>query len=498
MPDCTAAPDRTELAPGLGISRVVTGLWQVADMERGGEEIDPDAAAAELGRYAEAGFDSFDMADHYGSAEVIDGRFNRLVAAGSVAIRPGTAPASFTKWCPTPGEMTPAIVRAAVERARERMQVDTLDLMQFHWWSFDHPAYLDALRELRALKEEGLIRHLGLTNFNTDHLRLVVKHGIPIASNQVSFSLLDRRASQDMATFCLGNGVKLLAYGTLAGGLLSEKWLGRSEPPASEIADWSKSKYKRFVDQTGGWPVLQRILHAVAAVGQKHGVSLPNVASRWVLEQPAVAAVIIGARLGEREHRDDNLRLFSFALDAEDHRRIDEALAGSRPIPGDCGDEYRRPPFLTASGDLSHHLQSMPKYYRADPVPERPDRMRVDSGSIWEPVCGYSRAMRIGNRVFVSGTTATHGSGEVVCPGDAHGQAVYILDKIGASLQALGASIEDVVRTRIFVRDVADWEPVARVHGRLLGHVRPANTLVQASLIGDYLVEIEAEAALAG
>jgi enamine deaminase RidA (YjgF/YER057c/UK114 family) len=124
----------------------------------------------------------------------------------------------------------------------------------------------------------------------------------------------------------------------------------------------------------------------------------------------------------------------------------------------------------------------MPKFYQAVPVPERPDRVRVDSGSVWEPLCGYSRAIRLGNRVLVSGTTATHGSGEAVCPGDVHGQAVYILDKIAASLRALGASLEDVVRTRIYVRKIADWEPVARVHGRYFGDVRPANTLVQANL----------------
>jgi enamine deaminase RidA (YjgF/YER057c/UK114 family) len=188
------------------------------------------------------------------------------------------------------------------------------------------------------------------------------------------------------------------------------------------------------------------------------------------------------------------LRLFSFALDAEDHRALDSVLARAGRIPGDCGDEYRRPPFLTASGDLSHHLDAMPKFYRAEPVLGRPDRQRVDSGSVWEPLCGYSRAMRIGNRILVSGTTATHGNGEAICPGDPRGQAVYILDKIAASITALGGRLDDVVRTRIYLADSALWEPVSRVHGRYLGHVRPANTLVEAKLVGDYLVEIEAEA----
>jgi enamine deaminase RidA (YjgF/YER057c/UK114 family) len=114
-------------------------------------------------------------------------------------------------------------------------------------------------------------------------------------------------------------------------------------------------------------------------------------------------------------------------------------------------------------------------------------------------LAGYSRAVRVGDRVLVSGTTATHGAGTIVCAGDAASQAVYVLDKIAASLAALGASLEDVVRTRVYLKNAARWEEVSRVHGRYLGHVRPANSLVEVSnLIGAYEVEIEAEAVTAG
>ena len=166
MPIRTAVPERTLLAPGLKISRLVTGLWQVADQERCGRTLDPDTAAADLAAYAAEGFDTFDMADHYGSAEIIAGRFlGRTSAAAAHA---------FTKWCPPPGPMTREIVRRGVLRSHGRMKRDTVDLMQFHWWLFQHPGYLDALAEMAALREEGRIRHLGLTNFDADHLRLVV------------------------------------------------------------------------------------------------------------------------------------------------------------------------------------------------------------------------------------------------------------------------------------------------------------------------------------
>ena len=486
-------PERCRLAADLDISRIVTGLWQVGDMERDRGPLDPEAASSVLLDYARAGFDSFDMADHYGSAELISGRMLARCAAGEL---PGRArPGVFTKWCPTPGPMTPAVVREGVERSLKRLGVACVDLLQFHWWSFEHPGYLDAMKALAGLREAGLIRHLGVTNFDTDHLRVLVRHGIPVATNQVCFSLLDQRAAGQMSAFCLENGIRLLAYGTLGGGLIGERWLGRDESEAAAIGDWSKMKYRRFVDAIGGWPALQGLLATLQRIAKRRGVSIANVATRWVLEHPAVAATIVGARLGEREHRADNLRVFEFALDGTDHAELAAAFAQLRALPGDCGDEYRRAPFLTASGNLSHHLDSMPRAYRASAWDGRPGRWRVSSGSRWEPICGYSRAVRIGARVLVSGTTATNGADEVVCPGDAAGQATFILDKIAASLAALGASLDDVIITRVYLSDAADCEAVARVHGRYFGELRPANVLLEVGrLIGDYRVEIEAEA----
>ena len=488
MNRASSIPPRTELAPGLEIPRLVTGLWQVADLERDGQALDPERGADALAAYAAAGFDAFDMADHYGSAEIIAGRLLARMPAG------GNRPRAFTKWCPEPGPMTRATVRAGIDRARQRLGVERIDLLQFHWWNYAHPGYLDAMHELAALRDAGEIAQLGTTNFDADHLHLLLRDGVPVATNQVCFSLLDRRAAGEMSAVCAAGGVRLLAYGTLAGGFLSERWLGRPDPGATGIGDWSKMKYRRFIDAAGGWAAFQAILAAADAIAKRHGVSIANVATRWVLDHPAVAAVIVGARLGEREHRADNLGCFGFALDAQDHARLDDAFARGRTIPGDCGDEYRRPPYLTAAGDLSHHLQGQTQPYVATRVD---GRLRVDTGSVWEPICGYSRAIRAGNRIVVSGTTATHGAGRIVCPGDPRGQTVYILDKIAASLAALGGTSDDVVRTRIYLRDADHWETVGRAHGRHFAAARPANTLLEVSrLVGDYLVEIEAEADL--
>lgn len=479
--------ERIELAPGLEISRVLTGLWQIADMERDGSEVDPSEAAGEMRRYVDAGLTTFDMADHYGSSELIAGAFSRD--------SPGEAQL-LTKWVPKPGPHTRADVRAAVETALGRMGQTSLDVLQFHAWSYADPAWMDCVFLLDELRQEGLIRHLGLTNTDTAHLRMLLDSGVKIVSNQICYSLLDQRAAGGMADLCSERGVRILAFGTLAGGFFTERWVGVPEPAMDELETWSQMKYKRFIDAAGGWSVFQDLLAAVQRSAQRLDRSMANIASRYILESPAVGAVIIGARLGVSRHLDDTVRLFDFQLDDESLSDLREALGALQPIPGDCGDEYRKPPFLTAAGDLSDHFEDMPAPYPVVPGPG--DRQRALSGTVWEDLAGFSRAVRKGDRIFVSGTTATHGD-RLIGGADAGSQSHFCLDKIEGAIRSLGGSLDDVVRTRIYVASAGDAEAVSRAHGSRLGHVQPANTLVQAGLIGDgYLVEMEAEAVVGG
>lgn len=485
----TSSVERYQLAPGLSISRVITGLWQVADMERNGQALDAAATSPAMAPYVAAGLTTFDMADHYGSAELIAGHFRATTPGGSEC-------QLLTKWVPKPGPVTREQVREAVGRACERLRVERIDLMQFHAWRFSDPSWLDALAHLQDLKREGLIANLGVTNFDTAHLRVAVRSGIELVSNQVCCSLLDRRATGRMAEFCVANGIAILGYGTLAGGFLTERWLGAPEPATEELSAWSLMKYKRFIDAAGGWTAFQEVLGAAQQVASRLGVSLATVATRYVLDQPAVAAAIVGARLGQRAHVEETVRLFEVRLDAGSRGILDEAVSRLRPIPGDCGDEYRRPPFLTAAGDLSHHLREFPP-----PYPVRADehgRRRALSGTVWEDLAGFSRAVRVGNRIAVSGTTATHGS-RCIGGADAAAQAHFAIDKIEGAVESLGGTLGDVVRTRVFVKRMSDWEAVARVHGERFAGVQPANTLVQADLVGgEYLVEIEADAEVTG
>ncbi len=479
-------PSTYELAPGLTISRVLVGLWQLADMERDDRAIDLPQTAEAMLPYVQAGLTTFDMADHYGSAETVSGIFHERHPEAQVQF--------LTKWVPSPGTLTRADVRRAVETALRKLQLERLDLLQFHTWTYDDPIWLETLYWLQELKNEGLIRHLGLTNFDAAHLRILLHSGVEVVSNQVSYSLLDQRAAGDLTRLCLEHGVSLLAYGTVAGGLLTEKWLGRPEPEQGRLETWSHAKYYRFIQAAGGWEAFQTLLEVLSRVASRKGVSMANIASRFILEQPAVAGVIIGARLGERSHLDDTRKLFSFELGKESRAEIESALRTLEPIPGDCGDEYRKPPFLTASGDLSHHVASLPAPY---PTQLRPDGAEIVlTGTTWESLAGYSRAVRKGKRIFVSGTTATHGD-RALGGQDVAAQLHVAIDKLEGTLRTLGGSLENVVRTRIYLKHVDDWEAAARAHGQRFGSVMPANTMVQARLVGEeYLVELEAEAEL--
>lgn len=478
----------TELAPDLRISRVVTGLWQIADMERDGQNVDLNAAAKSMRAYTDAGLTTFDMADHYGSSEEIAGHFSHSIAQDSEQQRVQL----LTKWVPKPGGASRETVREAVQRALDRLQTDRVQLLQYHAWNYADPSYLDDLTYLKELQEEGLIGHLGLTNFDTAHLRVVLESGIDVVSNQVCFSLLDQRAANHMLALCAQRNVKLLAFGTLAGGFLSERWLNTPEPDQNSLATWSQMKYKRYIDEAGGWHRFQELLAVLQQVAQQHGVSIANVATRFILEQQGVGAVIIGARLGQSDHIENNRQLLNFALSADARDAIQGALGTLTAIPGDCGDEYRKPPFLTASGDLSHHIDSLPPPY---PTRAGSDGQTLAlSGTIWEDLAGFSRAVRKGDSIYVSGTTATHGD-RVIGAGDPTTQTHYVIDKLEGAIQSLGGSLENVVRTRIFISDMNDWEAVSKVHGQRFGHIQPANTLVRADLVGDdYLVEIEADA----
>jgi aryl-alcohol dehydrogenase-like predicted oxidoreductase len=332
-----------KLAPDLTICRIVNGMWQVAG---GHGHIDHDLAIEDMLRYHEAGFTSWDLADIYGPAEDFIGQFRRkLLELKGKEEEELNRIQALTKWVPQPMTITRSIVNESIERSLRRMGVDSLDLLQFHWWDYNNPYYMDALKYLSDIRDKGTIKHIGLTNFDTERMQIMTDSDIQIVSNQVQYSIIDRRPEVKMIPFCIKHNISLLAYGSLCGGLISERYLGREQAPSTaELNTLSLRKYKQMIDAWGGWNLFQELLSTLKRIAQKYNVSIANVATRYILDKSAVAGVIIGARLGIVDHRDDNTQVFNFSLVKSDYDDIDTISTKSNNLfdtIGDCGDEYR-------------------------------------------------------------------------------------------------------------------------------------------------------------
>jgi aryl-alcohol dehydrogenase-like predicted oxidoreductase len=328
------------LAPNLKICRIINGMWQVSGAHG---FIEKAPAIKSMGFYVDNGFITWDLADHYGPAEDFVKLFREARNVGEKKDSLNDVK-FFTKWVPRPQDITKKVVESAIDLSRKRMGVNTLDLLQFHWWDYQDPNYRKAIEFLDELRKNGKISHLGITNFDTKHVEEFINMGIPFITNQIQYSLIDRRPEQKMVKVCKKHKIKLLAYGTLCGGLLTERYLGKPEPLGEELYTASLYKYKNMINRWGNWSLFQKLLRTLKKIAEKYHVSIANVAVRYVLENPLVGGVIIGARLGISDHIKENSRILDFSLDQEDKVQINSILVKSKDLMqviGDCGDEYR-------------------------------------------------------------------------------------------------------------------------------------------------------------
>jgi aryl-alcohol dehydrogenase-like predicted oxidoreductase len=330
---------RVELAPGYTISRLLKGGWQLAG---GHGAVEAEAAIADMDAFVRAGITTFDCADIYTGVEALIGRFLARIRKRDGADAVGRVQV-HTKCVPDLDRLphlTRGDVEATVDRSRARLGLEALDLVQFHWWDYEVPGVLDAVSWLDDLRRDGRVRHVGLTNFDTGHVRELVRAGISIASHQVQYSVLDRRPVGDMAGLCAEHGIGLLAYGALAGGFLSERWVNQPAP-REPLENRSLVKYRLIIEECGGWDYFQALLRAVGTVAATHRTRIGAIAIRWVLDQPGVAGVIVGARHGR--HLDDTLAALSIVLDDTDRARIAQVQAQARGPAGEVyGLERRR------------------------------------------------------------------------------------------------------------------------------------------------------------
>lgn len=327
--------EKIELAPGFQISRIIKGGWQLSQGHSLGADSDP---VNDMFAFAEAGITTFDCADIYTGVEALIGKFlaerkKRLGSSSDIKV--------LTKFVPDYDDlasMDKSYVEKIIDRSLKRLGQERLDMVQFSWWTYDVPRWVETAYWLKELQQAGKINLISATNFNMASTKTMVDAGIKLSTLQVQYSLLDNRPEKSLAGLCEQEGMHLLCYGTVAGGFFSKRWLGASEPQAP-FENRSLVKYKLMIDEFGGWELFQQLLKVLNTIANKHEVDLTNVASRYILDRSRVGGIIIGART--IAHLDSNLKVFSFQLDENDLNLIDGVLSQRKGPPGDVFDIER-------------------------------------------------------------------------------------------------------------------------------------------------------------
>lgn len=338
--------ERLELAPGYFIASVLNGCWQLTPDHGGGPESEKEVLES-FAELVDHGFTTFDCADIYAGTEEVLGKFRRtLPDPHSIQIHTKIAPNKASLH-----ELTDEEIDTALDRSLQKLGVEQLDLVQYHWWDYA-VAGLDRFTErLMNAQRVGKIRLLGVTNFDTKHIQQMLDNGVSIVSVQAQYSLLDRRPERHMHDCCAEENVCLLPYGVLAGGFLSERYLRRESPSRMNR---SLQKYRLIIDEVGGWDVFQRLLELLGDIASKHETTIEAIAARWALDRPGVGAIILG--VGKHARAQQNVALGSLQLDNEDQQKIMQHLE-SQAIPR--GDMYdlERDPDGPHTKVIKHNLQ---------------------------------------------------------------------------------------------------------------------------------------------
>lgn len=325
------------LRPGYQISRVIRGGWQLAG---GHGPVDADTQIADMIAFADAGITSFDCADIYTGVEALIGRFRTDYAN----LRGAEALARIkvhTKLVPDLTQLASVsrdYIRTIVETSLQRLRMERLDLVQFHWWDYAVPRYIEAVGWLDEMRHEGKVAQIGGTNFDTPRTLEIIRSGVPLMSMQVQYSLLDARAERLLVPAALANDMVIFCYGSVAGGFLGDRWLGQAEPQGP-LENRSLTKYKLIIADFGGWDLFQALLQTLRRIADRHDTDIATVASAAMLDRPAVAAVIVGAR--NRSHLAQNVKIANLTLTATDKADLAAILSQATIPTGDTFDLER-------------------------------------------------------------------------------------------------------------------------------------------------------------
>ena len=320
---------RFELAKNYTISRVINGCWQLSEGHNLKGATDYDNIMNAFNSLANEGFTTFDCADIYTGVEEFLGKFLSQLKG---AISPADIQI-HTKFVPDIDKLAEVdfkYTEKIIDRSLKRLKVDTLDLVQFHWWDYDVPGCLEVAGYLSKLKDKGKIRNIAATNFDTEHLAELVDAGISIVSIQVQYSILDRRPEKGLLQYCRSKNIALFCYGTLSGGFLAESWIGK-EKPVPETR--SQVKYLQIIEETLGWDGYQKLLKLLERIAKQYDADIAHIAAKYILSQPGVGAAIIG--VDSSKYVESNKKLFLFELTDLDITEIREFLDQYKILDGD-------------------------------------------------------------------------------------------------------------------------------------------------------------------
>ena len=328
---------RIELRPDYSISRIIKGGWHLAG---GHGYINREQAIVDMLAFVEGGITTFDCADIYTGVEELIGQFLKRY---KTSFTNGGLPQVqiHTKYVPDLNSLHNLKrdkVQSTIERSLTRLGVERLDLVQFHWWDYSHPGYLETIGYLIDLQNAGKIRLLGLTNFNHIVFHEILEAGADIVSHQVQYSLIDRRIEKHQFDLAAEYAFHFLCYGTIAGGFLSDRYFRAIEPKAP-FENRSLTKYKLIIDDFGGWEQFQNLLHQLDQIAQKYEVGIAEIAIQFILQKNHVGGIIVGAR--NSSHLQKLLSIGSISLEPSDIEAISLVISQAKGPTGNFYDLER-------------------------------------------------------------------------------------------------------------------------------------------------------------
>ena len=341
--------ERIQIRPDYSISRVIKGGWHLAG---GHGQISERQALDDMRAFVQEGITTFDCADIYTGVEELIGKFRKKYKD---EFKAGELPSIqiHTKYVPdyhALATLTKEQTTAIIDRSLKRLGVEQLDLVQFSWWDYQFPKYLETAVHLSELQKSGKIKHIGVTNFDSHRIQEILDAGVTITTNQVQYSVLDQRVQEKMSALAEQNNIPYLCYGTVAGGFLSNRYLNAADP-SPPFENRSLIKYRLIIDEFGGYELFQMALQVLQEIANRYTVGIAEVACKYILQKPMVGAIIVGAR--NRNHLESLQKLSEFTLDVDDLNKIEAIVAQSKGPNG---------PFYELERDKTGKHGSIMKY----------------------------------------------------------------------------------------------------------------------------------------